>query len=192
MITKQHFVFVAMVLNLAVLLPLRAGEFYVAPSGQPGGDGSLSRPWDLQSALNQPATVKPGDIIWLRGGIYHGTYTSALTGTASAPIVVRQYPGERATIDGADPSERPILVVNGSYAWYWGFEVMSSATTRVSTQSGPWPTDIPFGEGVQAVNSSIPKNGPAFPRCAYDSHAWLAKKSVTAAEAAHHAKVRPT
>jgi hypothetical protein len=37
----------------------------------------------------------------LRGGRYIGTFRSSLTGTASAPIKVRQYPGERATLDGS-------------------------------------------------------------------------------------------
>src|SRR5438309_1624314 len=51
-----------------------AGQFYVSPSGTAGGDGSLANPWDLQTALWGPATVKPGDCIWLRGGTYTGSF----------------------------------------------------------------------------------------------------------------------
>jgi hypothetical protein len=97
----------------------------VAPSGTSAGDGSAARPWDLASVLaGQQRKVQPGDTVWLRGGTYRGSFTSALTGTASAPILVRQYPGERATLDGS-------LLVNGSYTWYWGFEV---ANTNTGTQ----------------------------------------------------------
>ncbi len=81
-------------------VPVEAADFYVAPNGSKGGTGSLASPWDLQTALQQPAAVHPGDTIWLRGGRYVGTFRSFLTGSPSSPIKVRQYPGERATLDG--------------------------------------------------------------------------------------------
>lgn len=97
-------------------------EFYVSPAGSPSGDGSLGNPWDLATALNDPAAVTPGSTIWLRGGTYtngtyFGGYWSNVTGTAAAPIVVRQYPGERATVT-------KFLYVGGAYTWFWGFEVV--------------------------------------------------------------------
>jgi hypothetical protein len=131
-----------------------AASYYVSPSGRSSGDGSISNPWDLQTALWQPATVHPGDTIWMRGGVYRGRYTSLLVGTSSSPIVVRQYPGERATIDGGNPGDRTTLIANGSYTWFWGFEVMSSNTKRFSSQSGSWVTDIGFGPGVDSESSS--------------------------------------
>ena len=93
--------------------------FYVSPTGSSSGDGSASRPWNLTTALAHPSTVKGGDTLWLKGGTYKGTFTSRLTGTSSAPVVLRQYPGERAIIDGT-------IYVSGANATYWGFEVMSS------------------------------------------------------------------
>jgi hypothetical protein len=87
-------------LSLLPALPVGAADFYVAPTGTRSGTGSLTSPWDLQTALSQPSAVRAGDTIWLRGGRYVGTFRSALTGTAAAPIKVRQYPGERATLDG--------------------------------------------------------------------------------------------
>jgi hypothetical protein len=126
-----------------------AAEFYVSPGGLGSNTGTASSPWDLATALSQPAAVKPGDTIWLRGGTYRGTFTSRLTGTSSNPIVVRQYPGERATIDGGDSGGNGILVISGAYTWYWGFEVMSSDLNRVSTQISSWPTDIARGEAIQ-------------------------------------------
>src|ERR1017187_2552640 len=87
--------------GLFALLVLEAegAEFIVAPDGGPGGTGSTPSPWSLATALAQPATVHPGDTIWLRGGTYPGKYVSYLTGTSTAPIVVRSYPGEWAKID---------------------------------------------------------------------------------------------
>jgi hypothetical protein len=93
--------------------------WYVAPNGSSGGAGTASAPWDLATGLTS-SRVQPGDTVWLRGGTYHASnLTATLTGTSSAPIIVRQYPGERATIDGN-------LNLQGAYTWYWGFEIMSS------------------------------------------------------------------
>lgn len=112
--------------------PLPAGsEFYASPSGSPTGDGSLTKPWDLQTALNQPAPVTPGSTIWLRGGRYgsgpdRGGFLSTLTGTADAPIVVRQVPGEHAVVTNS-------LDVTGAYTWFWGFEITSVRQAATGT-----------------------------------------------------------
>lgn len=100
-------------------------DFYAAPDGTPDGDGSREHPWDLASALSGTRSVRPGDRLWVRGGIYVGSFKSRLTGLASAGIMVHQYPGERATIDGN-------LIVNGAWTSYWGFEVTSSNQEMVN------------------------------------------------------------
>jgi Big-like domain-containing protein len=103
--------------------------WFASPTGSSSGDGSR-RPWDLQTALNGGnGAVRPGDTIWVRGGTYAGTYSTALAGTSTAPIVVRQYRGERATIDGGTSSVET-FAVDGQWAIYWGFEVMQSGTQR--------------------------------------------------------------
>ncbi len=121
-------------------LAAAANHFYVAPSGRPGGDGSKERPWDLATALAQPGVVRPGDTIWLHGGTYVGSFISNLTGAPGAPITVRQYPGERAILNGDYP-----LIVNGSWATYWGFEVMTSDPVRVTDIPGPAPPIVRGG-----------------------------------------------
>ena len=127
-----------------------AADFFASPSGTTStapGTGTITNPWALQTALAQPAAVHPGDTIWLRGGKYTGNFTSYLTGTALAPIKVRQYPGERATLDGnVNPAVlgtmAPALAVsNGGYVWFWGFEVMNSNPNRWNPTSGSNPPD---------------------------------------------------
>jgi len=102
-----------------------APDFYVSPTGSPSSDGSFTEPWDLATALAGPAAVTPGSTIWLRGGTYTNAadprgFASTLIGTADAPIVVRQYPGEHATVTNT-------LFVTGANAWFWGFEVAHPA-----------------------------------------------------------------
>jgi len=148
-------------LALAAALAAGASDFYVSPNGSPDAPGDSDHPWDLATALAQPSSVAPGDTIWLRGGTYRGTFTANLNGTAAAPIVVRQYPGERATIDGGDSGWKSIFTVAGSYAWYWGFEITSSDPNRVSQQTGSNPTDIGRGN-VQTEQSSRTGDGLKF------------------------------
>ena len=82
-------------LVLGLSFPALGADFYVAPNASANGTGSFSSPWQLQTALNQPSSVHPGDTIWLRGGTYSGTFVSYLNGTSANAIVVRQYAGER-------------------------------------------------------------------------------------------------
>jgi len=127
----------------------QGAEWYVAPNGTAGGNGGQASPWDLQTALNHPSTVKPGDTIWLRGGTYNGLFISYLDGSAQSPIIVRQYPGERAILRGSPiTNQTETLRMWGTYTWFWGFEVTAGGTDRVSSQVGPFPTDIDFAGGT--------------------------------------------
>ncbi|MGD9901825.1 MAG: hypothetical protein AB7U83_00040 [Vicinamibacterales bacterium] len=120
--------------------------WYVAPDGRPGNPGTLAAPVDLATALSTTSPVRPGETVWLRGGIYRGAYVSRVSGTATAPIVVRQYPGERAIID-SNPSLDSALIVHGPYVWFWGFEIRNSQPTRVTSSAG---APIQRGAGVTA------------------------------------------
>ena len=129
----------------------QATEFYVSPAGSPSGTGSISSPWDLATALAQPTAVKPGDTIWLRGGTYSGYFSSNLNGASGNPIIVRQYPGERAVIDGGPASGVDTLTVGGSWTWYWDFEVTNSNPQRWLTS----PDVRGGGVVVEATNSKF-------------------------------------
>ncbi|HVB57118.1 MAG TPA: hypothetical protein VNE63_11900 [Candidatus Acidoferrales bacterium] len=136
-----------------------AADHYVATSGSAQGNGSLEHPWDLQTALDQPASVKPGDTIWVRGGTYHTStiagFVNKLNGTASKPIIVRNYNGERASIDGHGTDFG--LAIYGSYTWFWGLEVLDSTTLRIST--GTARTNAVgvgvYGPGIKCINMVV-------------------------------------
>ncbi len=126
--------------------------FYVSPSGSSAGTGSITNPWDITTALSHPPAVRPGALIWLRGGLYSGTFISKLNGTAAAPIIVRQYPNERATLDsGGD--DGVTLAVAGSYTWFWGFEITTSGGSRYARTAA----DLHRAAGV--VNAQYPGMG---------------------------------
>ena len=126
--------------------------FYVTPAGLPTNDGSRDKPLDLATALSDKSPAKPCDTIWLRGGTYQGAFKSVLAGADGKPVMVRQYAGERATIDSGGGQETA-LMVTGSWTWYMGFELTNSGTHRVSTETGQWPSDLQRGTGVAARGS---------------------------------------
>src|SRR5437868_9935770 len=72
-----------------------AAQYYVAADADGNGDGSQQHPWSIETALSQPDILKPGDFVWMRGGTYKGFFISKITGDDSAPIIVKQFPGER-------------------------------------------------------------------------------------------------
>lgn len=109
----------------AVLPPATVNGYFMSPSGSSSGDGSASRPWDLGTVLRNPSgKILPGDTIWMRGGRYTGIYRNELDGTAANPIVIREYPGEHAIVDG-------FIEAYGSYTVFWGFEI--TQTNPLST-----------------------------------------------------------
>jgi hypothetical protein len=106
--------------------------------------------------LSQPAPVTPGSTIWLRGGRYtggryRGGFLSKLTGTADAPIVVRQFPGERAIVTNR-------LDATGSYAWFWGFDVTSARQAATGTDY-EYLVGVHAGVGNRFINLVI-HDGP--------------------------------
>ncbi|MFN3652453.1 MAG: fibronectin type III domain-containing protein [Armatimonadota bacterium] len=136
--------------------PTSGSHFYVAPNGSSSGDGSLARPWDIKTAFAPASAIKPGSTVWLRGGRY-GTGGSTvidcrLAGTASAPIIVRQYPRERATLDGG-------LFARGAYVWFWGFEITNTSLERNTTESYR-PIGLKMeADGQKAINLVINNTG---------------------------------
>ena len=113
--------------------------------------------------------VNSGDTISLRGGEYRPVSSSStgfksnLGGSSTAPIVVRQYPGERVTLreaagfTGSKSVRQTILYVFGSNTWFWGFEVAGACTSRLIHVSGPDPTpsQLPLPSGVEVVGANI-------------------------------------
>ena len=133
---------------------------HVSPGGTPSGTGEADLPLDLATALSRQGPAVPGDTILLHGGTYRGRFDSHLLGRPDAPIIVRQAPGERATIDSNDNTRDPPdgalnLRPDGGYAWYWGFEVMNSHPLRSSADADAFPTDLYRANGVNVYASNV-------------------------------------
>ncbi len=145
----------AMLLVIACLIlcaTAQAADWYVSPIGSGSGDGSMGDPWDFGTAMVAPSEIQPGDTVWVRGGYYlvDNDTNCYLEGTAGNPVIIRQYPGERAIID---LYENGIIYVKGSYNWWWGLEIMSTSTDRMA---GSDVRDIDRGYGIYFSNGDGP------------------------------------
>lgn len=80
--------------------PLAKGPAYFvdAAGGDDKNDGSKATPW--KTVQHGVQRLKPGETLYLRGGIYYEKVSLTRSGTAAAPIVIASYPGESAVIDG--------------------------------------------------------------------------------------------
>jgi hypothetical protein len=78
--------------------PMAAGPArWVAVTGSDTNDGSKDRPWKTIAVALK--TAKPGDTIYLRGGVYHEPIAITRGGTAGMPVTIRSAPNELAIID---------------------------------------------------------------------------------------------
>lgn len=132
---------------------------YVSTTGTDGGAGTLGDPLSLTKALSNSSPATAGDTIYVRGGTYLGNGTGAnaqwsaqLVAPSNNPIIIRNYPGERATLDVTNEGSQ-VLVFEGSGTWIWGLEIMNSNTNRIPVRGG------------LAVNSSTPGHGNKLINC---------------------------
>lgn len=106
-------------------------EFHVFPKdgnhvkGSPNGDGSLDKPWDLQTALSQSSKrVNGGDIILLHKGIYNGRYKSTLKSVNEKFITVSGFEDDLVILNGNIESKvKQVLEISGNNIVFKNFEV---------------------------------------------------------------------
>ncbi len=137
------------------LLPSPNHIYYCSPTGSNStGNGSINSPWlDLIGANN---TVGPGDLIYLRGGTYPAySYVNfsrsqnflTIDGSATAPIVITNYPGEIAKWNSVDTTFS--LTLDGDNQKFIG--------TKVGTQYG-----IQITGGISVRTNNVQVSGIEF------------------------------
>ena len=125
--------------------PVATKEIYLAPDGDPNGDGTIERPWnDLQQAIN---AATPGTHIICRGGTYYpkkqsdGKYTVRIkkNGTEQAPIIIRAYDGEKPVFDFVNQLYDQMvgdrgLLITGNYWWLFGLHITHAADNGIKLE----------------------------------------------------------
>lgn len=102
--------------------------YYIAPNGNDHSSGTLEAPW--RTFDKAASEVKPGDTVFVRGGIYHESAKFTTSGTSTLPIKILAFPPEKPIIDGYGtiPGEGSALFsLKGDYIYASGIEVRNSA-----------------------------------------------------------------
>ena len=106
---------VVLVLLLLVNILLYAKEYYVAKNGIDDNPGTFSSPWKTIAKAN--SQVQPGDIIYIRAGIYQETIKPDRSGTEGNYITYRNYQDEIVTISnvsyGANLKDKKYIKIDG-------------------------------------------------------------------------------
>jgi hypothetical protein len=134
----MRFLVLLLTVNLA-----GAATWYVSPNGT--GNGSISSPWHLQTALTN-SSLSAGDTIYARGGTYTPNATNIATfneyawtvgrsGTAGNLITLQSYPGEWAAID---------LQWRFSVNRYWRFQSLEFYDSNKGAHTNPGAPNGPF------------------------------------------------
>ena len=116
--------------NLAIEKP---EGIFVATSGNATGAGTQKDPLDLLTALSGESPAKGGDTIWIKGGLYNGSFSSNVSGDADNPIKIKPMPGQRVILDSKG-GEFAALTMNGQWVDVYGLELISSDTNRGSIE----------------------------------------------------------
>ncbi|MBT8288575.1 MAG: right-handed parallel beta-helix repeat-containing protein [Flavobacteriaceae bacterium] len=125
-------IFTNIVALIMVLFSWSQQDFHVFPKnhkttpGSPEGNGSLTQPWDLQTALSQNAKIiNGGDTIYLHEGVYLGRFISLLSNTKrDSPIEVMPFKGEKVVLNGnVKAGGKAVLVVRGGGVTFRNFEI---------------------------------------------------------------------
>ena len=120
---------------LALAAPVQAARFEVAQGhfrAADSGPGTAERPWKTISKA--AASVGPGDLVVIHGGVYRERVVVKTDGTAAQPIRFAAAPGEWVVLTGADrltgwkqaPGEDPVYTV----AWPHRFNTYSKTMTH--------------------------------------------------------------
>lgn len=145
--------------NQSTIVEDRVADYYVATTGDDSNPGTEARPF---ATINEAdAVVRPGNLIYVRGGIYTGRTILTASGTRDNSITYQSYPGETAIFQGdAGDEEVPLFWVKSSWLVVKNIEVRRSVERgiyiRKTTHSVFQNIDTydNNGDGLQLVESN--------------------------------------
>lgn len=130
--------------------------FVDAARGSDANPGSAKAPWkSLTFAVHQ---LKPGDTLYLRGGVYYEKFSIQRSGTEKKPITISSYPGELAIVDGGLSEFRE----SPSTAWqpYEGGADGEYVSTKTYTNAYDSKGQIQLGAASKEIKRPVEKMRP--------------------------------
>lgn len=146
---------------LMLMLPLvnaNATARYVSTTGNNNNPGTLAAPWRTLSY--SVAKLQAGDTLYALGGTYAETVWVGNSGTATNPITITAYAGQKPVIDGSTLSVgnwAALISLAGNYINLSGFEIRNINIDGFGGNGGS--TVIQGGDGVNITGSYDTING---------------------------------
>jgi len=108
--------------SVTVTISESAGNiFYVATNGSDSNPGTLDAPWlTIQHAAD---SMRAGDTVHIRGGVYYENVTTTQSGSPSGNIVFSNYPGETPIIDGTGVDASNGFIIDQNHIKVSGLEI---------------------------------------------------------------------
>ena len=148
--------------NIVFLSPA-AADFYVSPSGNDAGDGSIGQPFaTLEKARDMlRASTPQGDVtVWIRGGTYvldsTVVFTPADGGNQTRSVTYSAYPGETPVFTSARP-------LTG-----WTKSTQLPTYTPSSLQGKIWEASFPSEVEFELCTPKLYSQGRFIPRTRSD------------------------
>ena len=111
-------------------------DYYVAQNGSDANPGTLAAPW--ASIAKGVDLYNPGDTLYVRAGTYapaHALYFYR-SGSTTAPITFRAYPGETVVLDGANMSSGAnVVYISAPYFVMQDFEIKNGKLNGVTVEN---------------------------------------------------------
>ncbi len=136
----------------------------MSATGSSIGNGCAERPWHLETALNATAYIKPGDTIWIPGGVYEtgliSTDDMTNTATSANRITIRGNPGDWKAGNypiikgGLNLTRRHVRLQNVMVTGISNERWIENDSTSPDSNIAP-PGISKFAEGVQVINCVV-------------------------------------
>ncbi len=139
--------------NLPLETPI---GIFVTLSGTSNATGTQDDPIDLATALSSSSPAQPGDTIWIKEGVYKGSFISEISGSSGQAISIKPLPGQRVLINSHNSGVQDAgLRVNGQWTNFYDIEATSSDTNRGNTEERYPNVESKSGIAVFGANTNI-------------------------------------
>lgn len=110
--------------QLLMNLPDDISYYIISPYGDDANPGTVEFPWrTFEYAFSQ---LKPGDTLYIRGGVYNQILNITCSGSVDYPIYIQGAPGEHVIFDG-----RNIKIENSKWEMFRGLVDISNQVNIV-------------------------------------------------------------
>ena len=113
-------------------MSLFGNEYYVDVESRGGtaddsNPGSKSKPWKtISRAFKDGMTsLKGGDTLWVRGGVYKETVNITCSGQENNPVTIKAFPGEKPVVDGNGKAAYGINIKAVNYLTIEGLTIVN-------------------------------------------------------------------